>query len=67
MLREELEFSVGTAVLDSELDGSVDLGVAGVGLIVDWAFDEGVHLGMLLLLEAEAAPEEIKYSIVIVN
>ena len=29
--------------------------------------DEGVRLGMLLLLEAEPAPDEIKYSIVIGN
>ena len=65
MLREEVEFGVGTVMLHSELDGSVDLGVAGVGLIVDRAV--GVRLGMLLLLEAEPAPEEFKYSIVTGN
>lgn len=67
LFREEVEFGVGTAVLDSELVGWVDLGVAGVGLIVDRALDEVVRLGLLLLLEAEPAPEEIKYSIVIGN
>ena len=61
MLREVVEFGVGTAVLDSELDGSLDLGVAGVELLLGRALDEGVRL------EAELPPEEIKYSVVIGN
>ena len=61
MLREVAEFGVGTAVLDSELDGSYDVGVAGVELLLGRALDAGVRL------EAELPPEEIKYSVVIGN
>ena len=67
MFTEEVELGIGTAVLPSELNGSVDLGVPRVGLILDQVLDEGVCLGMLLLLEAKPAPDEIKYSIVIGN